>query len=744
MSAPFTFVLGLHDHQPVGNFDAVFAQAYAAAYLPFLDVLEGRPRIPVSLHHSGPLLEWLEAHEPGYLDRLRALAAGGRIEILGGAFYEPILPAIPHRDRVGQIALQRDWSERRLGQRPQGAWIAERVWEPGLVASLAEAGVDFTAVDDQHFRAAGAPEALLSGYALTEDEGRQVAVFPIDQRLRYLVPFEEPAAAVDYLRACALARPGGLKVLADDGEKFGLWPGTHATCYDRHWLARFFDALEGAMDQGWLRLLTLGGARAALPPTGIAYLPATSYQEMTEWALPTAAQGRLHALRERLARDPEAAGAHDFVRGGFWRNFLVKYPEANAIHKRMLRLSAAVKTLEAGEAKQRARASLYRSQCNCAYWHGVFGGLYLPHLRNALYRALIEGEAAVDRARGGGVTAEAADWDADGSLEVRLAGRHLVAWFAAGRGGALFGLDDRESRFNYLDVLSRRPEPYHARITEAAAARPEAAGAEDGQAGSGAKSIHEGLRVRGGGPLPIPAFDPALRGGLIEHLLDPAASLEDFAAGRAVGDGALVSIPAAATWSATAGEARAEFRREVPGPGGTAIRIEKRVALKSDAAGDVLEVEWTLSQGARGSVEFLWAVEFTATLLAGEGPERTVRVDAPDAAGASDDAGALARHEACRGFRLEDRWQERVLDVVFDAPAGLWRAPLKTVSLSEEGLETVYQGTVFLAREIVRLDPGARFTRRWRLESRALGVAPHARLSFAAGASVAAGGVSAG
>ena len=298
---PFTFALGIHDHQPVGNFDHVVAEAHAAAYRPFLERLERYPALPASLHHSGPLLEWLEVHDPDYLDRLRALADRGQVEILGGAFYEPILPAIPHRDRVAQIALQADWCERRLGRRPRGAWLAERVWEPGLVASLAEAGVDFLAVDDEHFRAAGLPDAMLAGYALTEDQGARVAVFPIDQRLRYLVPFEEPEAAIAHLKARAGAHPGGLAVLADDGEKFGVWPGTHRRCYDERWLERFFEALLAAVAEGWLELSTLGSARAERAPAGLAYLPTTSYLEMTEWALPTAPQARRNMMTMRAA-----------------------------------------------------------------------------------------------------------------------------------------------------------------------------------------------------------------------------------------------------------------------------------------------------------------------------------------------------------------------------------------------------------------------------------------------------------
>ena len=91
--APIRFVFGLHVHQPVGNFDHVFAQHVEDVYRPLLDRLAGRGFLPVVLHLSGPLLEWLEAHEPAYLDRLGALASDGKVEILLAGFYEPVLAA---------------------------------------------------------------------------------------------------------------------------------------------------------------------------------------------------------------------------------------------------------------------------------------------------------------------------------------------------------------------------------------------------------------------------------------------------------------------------------------------------------------------------------------------------------------------------------------------------------------------------------------------------------------------------
>src|SRR6476469_4336749 len=199
MSHNIRFVFVLHDHQPVGNFDHVFEQAYQDSYRQFLDVFERYPSLKLALHTSGPLLEWLDANHGEYLDRLARLVADGRIEIIGGAFYEPILSMIPRRDRIGQIQSYSRYLENRLGAHIRGMWIPERVWEQSMTSDLAAAGVQYTFLDDFHFKNAGLSDDQLHGYYLTEDDGQMLAVFPDSEPLRYMIPFASPQETIDYL-----------------------------------------------------------------------------------------------------------------------------------------------------------------------------------------------------------------------------------------------------------------------------------------------------------------------------------------------------------------------------------------------------------------------------------------------------------------------------------------------------------------------------------------------------------------
>ena len=133
-------------------------------------------------------------------------------------------------------------------------WIAERVWEQSLAADLSRAGMDYTVLDDFHFKNAGVPQEQLFGYYVTEEDGRTIAVFPGSERLRYLIPFAEPQATIDYLRNIAERHEDAVVLFGDDGEKFGTWPDTKHHVYDNEWLRNFFDTL--VQNQSWLQVPT--------------------------------------------------------------------------------------------------------------------------------------------------------------------------------------------------------------------------------------------------------------------------------------------------------------------------------------------------------------------------------------------------------------------------------------------------------------------------------------------------------
>jgi hypothetical protein len=686
------FVFVLHDHQPVGNFEGVFEQAYRESYRPLLDLVDAHAGIRLALHTSGPLAEWLDRHHPEYLDRLARLVAAGRLEIVGGAFQEPILAMLPSRDRIAQIRRYTDWLGKRLSATVSGMWVAERVWDPGMVRDLVAAGMTWTILDDFHFKAAGLADDQLDRYWLTEGDGATLSVFPVSEHLRYVIPFAAPEATIDHLAFLASRRDGALAVFGDDGEKFGVWPDTHRTVFEERWLERLFGLLEANRD--WIQMSLPSEVVRDVPPAGTVWIPECSYREMTTWVLPPERQQALARARAACEADPRLAEALPFLRGGTWRNFRLRYPEANELYARMMAVSdrlEAIRRAEAivdGEELATATECLHRGQCNCGYWHGAFGGIYLPHLRNALYRELIAADLALDRATGRPgewVDATVDDYDFDGRTEIRLSSDAFDAWIAPARGGILYELDLKEQRHNLLATLDRRPEAYHAQVL----AGP-----------GGARSVVDASQTatfKQEGLERMVRYDAFRRKSLVDHFLDLETPAEAVWNASALERGDFAACPFEATVRRNPGRIQVLLTRE-GNAWGVPFTLSKAITLESGAK--AISIAYRL-EGLPADFRTHLAVEFNFAGMPGGAEGRFFR----DAAGATlGDLSSRLDLADVHGIGLVDDWLDLDVSLALSRPAGLWAFPIESVSQSEGGFELVHQSVAVLPHWLVEAD----------------------------------------
>lgn len=700
----FEFVLLVHAHQPVGNFDDVFERAYADSYLPFIEVLVRHPSIRVGLHYTGPLLEWIEAKHPDYFERLRELVARNQVEMVGGGFYEPILATIPPEDRHEQITRLADYVEKHFHARPRGAWLAERVWEPQIPSSLATAGVHYTLVDDNHFLGAGFDFEELYGYRLAEDLGHTVKVLPGLKILRYMIPFHDVSETIEFLKKSAAAHRDGFATMGDDLEKFGIWPGTNRLCYGEGWLERFFTALEQSSD--WLATSTPGDAVASHDPLGRADLPTASYTEMMEWSLPSAARNRYHDLVQEFSSRPEAL---PFLRGGTWRNFFTKYPEANRMHKKMLHVSDKVRRLSHSrrrdknfqQAHEEATTLLLRGQCNDPYWHGIFGGLYAPHLRTAVWTALERAEALADAlAHRKKQFAEETrlDFNADGREEMYLTSDRYAALVTPDDGGTISALDFRPPNVTLINSLTRRVESYHAKLRNLSENRYQ-----------GVQSIHEQTRVKEEGLHRWLIYDRWPRHAFRVLLFGAEKTHQEYAALQLAEDPALAGgryrvLESSATHVALA----SECSRDWP--------LEKQYTFAPTEAGFDITCNLTLRRDAPGTASVLVGLEVVLNFLAPSTPDRYFESDGKRF--------PLRWSAAVPGeeLRIVDEWQHVTVALSAASSRCFWIAPIETVSESEDGFERIYQGSQIMAVWPVELSQGAEWKDQIVLSAATLGV----------------------
>lgn len=423
--AKTSFIFVIHFHQPVGQLRHVLDRVQRNSYELLLRVFESYPGLRFTLHFSGPLIMYWREYYPDFLGRLADYVKRSGVEVLGGTFSEAALPLLPAEDRVRQLKMGRELVEEVFGVEPRGAWLPERVWDPTLPPALAEAGYEYVILDDEVGYRAGLWKGDVHRAQITEYSGVRSGVFFIDGPIRYILPWRSQEEVFDYLRGFASERGEEYVLWGSDAEKFGEWwdPGPAEA-----WLRRFLDMLVRAGD---VELLTPSEYLRRFGYRGPVYLYPGSYDKMMEWS------------------------------GGYFPNFVRKYRESNNMHKKMLYVRRKLEELKAGGD---AWLEYYMAQCNDAYWHGLFGGIYLAHLRQGVYEHLVRAERLAEEQGGleGELRVRELDFDYDGEREVLVEAGRANFYIKPGDGGSLFELDVKEpgDEFNLVNSMGRYGEPY--------------------------------------------------------------------------------------------------------------------------------------------------------------------------------------------------------------------------------------------------------------------------------------------
>jgi alpha-amylase len=695
--------LAIHNHQPLGNFPWVFEEAYQSAYLPMLDSLERHPNIRISMHNSGCLLDWLECNHPDFLLRLTSLVKRRQIEIMSGAYYEPILPAIPDADKLGQIKKMNSYITKRFGVNSTGMWLAERVWEPHLAKIVADAGIEWTLVDDIAFKAVGIDDSDLFGYFKTEEQGRSLNIFPISKLLRYSIPWHDVDQIIAYLRQHVSETEVRIAVLGDDGEKFGMWPKTFEHCWTNRWVDRFFEALEKNRD--WIHVIPLGDFTIRFAPSGRIYLPCSSYDEMLEWSLPAQKSWEFTNLKHQLESEGEIP-ITQYMHSGFWRNFLVRYPEVNRMHKKMLRVHHKVYEANSISGEDCGLEELWKAQCNCPYWHGVFGGVYLADIRASTYSYLIEAEYKADKVIYGErswLRWQKVDYDYDGFEELLIDSKASSLYISPMDGGSIFEWDIHSRNYNLMGTLARRPESYHQALYEQITE-------EQTEGENVAVSIHDAITVKDKTISRYLTYDRYPKSSFIDHFLNSEIEFKDFIANSYEELGDFVGKPYEVTVKSKVNTVAVSLsRRGSVTSRGHVVPVEVFKQVSMSANTEKLKVFYQLKNLGDYPVNGIFGNEWNFNLLGGGHNEHAYY----KAQGITlddyhlDSLGEMLNVEK---VAFGNRQLGIELELVASQMINIWRLPIESISNSEGGIERIYQANCLLILLPVVLSAGEMMT----------------------------------
>jgi len=625
------FIFTVHNHQPVGNFDNVIREAFEKSYKPFIDLIYGLGYPKVCFHFSGILYEWLEKNEKSYIDKIGEMVSRNQIEILGGGYYEPILGVIPKRDRVIQIKKLSEYIYKRFGIYPKGLWLTERVFRDDVVEDVYDCGIEYILVDDSHLFTSGVDEKDVNNVFITEYNGKKVKVFTINHNLRYLIPYADVWKVIEYLKKFN----EGIFVMADDGEKFGLWPESYNLVYEKRWLYNFFEAIKNS-DIDMVRFIDIKNKASKL-----VYIPNTSYFEMTTWALNPNDTNAIEDLRKNLPQDLKK-----FVKGAMFHNFFTKYYHSNFIHKKSYYISKMIEE----NFDERAQNYLHMAQCNCGWWHGVFGGIYLPHIRMAIYENFLRAQKIIFEKKEKKFDLKILDIDFDDKDEILVESKNNFIVISPSYGGSLIEFSSKNKFVNYAGLIERKPEAYHFKPR---------------------KDINGNII----GNIPQEFYyDWHIRRTLLDHFIKPDTDIYSFSKARYFEQGDF--IPQEYEFSYRySNDINIGLKRK-----GIVWEYDKKVDIEISkdiniAEFDGFDVKYKIKNISDINLTQRFGIEF---------------------------AFAFARN---RGFQEIKDIKEYIFEddvrgnikLEFSIPIKLWIFPIETVSNSESGSEKIYQGSVLLA-----------------------------------------------
>ena len=500
----------------------------------------------------------------------------------------------------------------------------------------------------------------------------------------------------------SLATPDGRRivVMGDDGEKFGSWPETGPYCWGSEgrsgWIEEFFTALEQNTD--WLHTTPLGEYARNYPALGRIYIPTSSYIEMTEWALPPQKSyifGKLLHQIEKEKRDDIL----QFMRGGFWRNFLVRYHEINNQHKKMLRVHH--KVYDAGATPETGLVQLWKAQANDTYWHGLFGGIYMGHVRSAIYHHLIKAENAADRARHGAdhwQHYEYTDFDRDSQDELLVEGDLQNLYIDPHRGGSLFEWDMRKSMHNLLSVMTRHQESYHETLRQFEQERRQHEASikpQNPHDSAEPVSPHSAVRTKESDLDRRLVIDRYRRSSLVDHFFAPAVTSEHFAQGRYEEQGTFVELPYATDVQQDANGITVTMARagQVKRPGALGplpVQLEKTLFVPFGE--ERLIVRYTIHNKGQSRLQTRFASEWNIHLLGGGANDQAYyHVDGHNLDDNHfDGSGEVLQ---VQDFHIGNYWIGQDVGFSLSKATTLWRFSIETVTGSEAGFERNHQGS---------------------------------------------------
>lgn len=416
-------ICGAYSQIAPGTPTSMLESLLSEVYKPVLTYIYQNPEIKIHFFLSGYVLEWFELHHPEINMLIADLVKKEQLELLTGAFYQPLLSMMHPKDRSSHIEATTTFIRKRFGKRPKTVWLFNQMWSPNFVSTLQLCSVDRLLISTYN---TSTHSSYITEPFVMQDIGKTIEVFPINHQVEELFDkFRINAIGYDELE---------LSIQSIDF--------TQSTKTDVVMLN--LDHLYQASNNSAPKISPLSLFEMVC---GKIHSSSKKTQLLNSLPLWNHAHKKGYLLTGWYGND---SIRHDLM---CVNEMLTTYGELQHLYGRLMYVSELARLYKKNkDVRKRVENLIMKSQSGGPFVLDSSGGCYRSEYRQYIYKHLNEAEKLISQYEAVSYPREV-DIDMDGYNEVILKSRNLLAIINS-KGGVLDELNYLTTGWNYGDTFS--------------------------------------------------------------------------------------------------------------------------------------------------------------------------------------------------------------------------------------------------------------------------------------------------
>lgn len=417
------------------NTNDVIENDYQTVYKPLTKFLFNNPEFSFSFSFSGIQLQFFKKRKIEFLSILKQLVARQQVEVLGGGYYDPVLPLLYPVDRNSQIDMLSDEIISATGKRPRGISLFADCWDSSLVSSMQSCGIEYVLLDS--FLIPSAKRKYLP--LIMNELGKSVEIFPVYDNFRPTKDMSAEVFVQNIIKTVERAekKDSYVQMQPDRIVNISLSHEYIQTLYE----CNFFEELQNYLKNNpdcRVKTSTSLNYKKNQVVNVPAYIPAGINGSIAKWI------GR--AFTEIAPKQNVSMTVYDFME---------TYPQSHSLYNRIMYVSMLVNQFKNDKMRRNAaREKLWLAQNGTGLLCTTKGAFSNSRYRQLSYKYLMEAEKILRESDSFKESVTCFDYNCDGLKEYVCRMQNYFSYITL-ISGAIQELDILKNTGNYADNLSR-------------------------------------------------------------------------------------------------------------------------------------------------------------------------------------------------------------------------------------------------------------------------------------------------